>query len=408
MRVRENIVRELKNAQITHVSYVDKAANKRKFFLTKSAEQPTFQKEVKIFIKSDDAQKLVYGVVYEPDVEDAHEDFMKAEEIEKAAHQFMKDARNIDKQHDFEAGAGEVVESYIAPADFEIGEQTIAKGSWVIVTKASDDIWEQIQKGEITGYSMAGSAEVIQLKSANDAASGTDDMKGFFAMMKNFFSGKTTAIEKGDVKDEFERRTKQESFWRAWDSFSSVIRSWNWRTESYELITDTEQAKEAIQDLTDILNELLLSDDIAKALGKPPENLVAIEKAGKKISSSRLTALKTARDELDKVIKETDEGEEEVTKEEMQKMLTEVVEKATKPLASRLEELEKSQEADGSNEENEQEELQKMLVEAVQKAIQPIENRLENVEKARGLSQGVAVDSTEVKKNEKDFWNGAF
>ncbi|HFK1435665.1 TPA: hypothetical protein ACGXNJ_005859, partial [Bacillus cereus] len=39
-------VRELKNAKITHVSYVDKAANKKQFFLTKSADKrPTFQKQ---------------------------------------------------------------------------------------------------------------------------------------------------------------------------------------------------------------------------------------------------------------------------------------------------------------------------------------------------------------------------
>ena len=91
------MARELVNAQVTHVSYVDKGANQKRFFLTKSADEPTFQKEVKVFInKEDEAQKLVYGVVYEPDVEDSHKDFMTAAEIEKAAHGFLKDARNID------------------------------------------------------------------------------------------------------------------------------------------------------------------------------------------------------------------------------------------------------------------------------------------------------------------------
>ena len=61
-------------------------------------------------------------------MEDAHGDFMTAGEIGKAAHGFMKDARNIDKQHDFNSGVGEVFESYIAPADFTIGEETITKG----------------------------------------------------------------------------------------------------------------------------------------------------------------------------------------------------------------------------------------------------------------------------------------
>src|SRR5690606_15432934 len=128
--------RELKNANITHVSYVDKGANKKKFFLTKAEEKPVFEKQVRILTTADDEQKLVYGVVYEPDVEDSHGDFMTAAEIEKAAHGFMKDARNIDKQHNFEAGFGEVVESYVAPADITVGDETITKGSWVLVTKA--------------------------------------------------------------------------------------------------------------------------------------------------------------------------------------------------------------------------------------------------------------------------------
>lgn len=73
---------------------------------------------MKLFINEyEEEQQLVYGIVYEPDVENSHGDYMTAPSIEKAAHGFMKDARNIDKQHDFNAGVGEVVESYIAPAD---------------------------------------------------------------------------------------------------------------------------------------------------------------------------------------------------------------------------------------------------------------------------------------------------
>ncbi len=100
-------MRKLENVLVTHVSYVDKAANKKSFFLTKSAEdlKPNFETEVKLVTKSDDPQKLVYGVVYEPDVEDVHGDFMDAETIEKAAHGFMADYQQIDKQHDFTTNA---------------------------------------------------------------------------------------------------------------------------------------------------------------------------------------------------------------------------------------------------------------------------------------------------------------
>ncbi|MDN6420908.1 MAG: XkdF-like putative serine protease domain-containing protein, partial [Lactococcus lactis] len=157
-------MRKLENVKVTHVSYVDKAANKKQFFLTKSASEPTFETTVKLLTKSDDPQKLVYGVVYEPDVEDAHGDFMDAETIEKAAHGFMEEYQNIDKQHDFKTSAGKVVESYVAPSDMTVGDTAIAKGTWVLVTKATDELWESIQKGEFTGYSLAGTAEVEEVK----------------------------------------------------------------------------------------------------------------------------------------------------------------------------------------------------------------------------------------------------
>lgn len=85
--------RELINAKITHVSYVDKATNQKQFFFMKSEKQPDFQKEIKVIAKADDVQRLVYGIVYEPNVADAHGDFMTPEEIEKAAHGFLKDAK---------------------------------------------------------------------------------------------------------------------------------------------------------------------------------------------------------------------------------------------------------------------------------------------------------------------------
>lgn len=65
-----------------------------------------------------------------------------------------------------------MVESYVAPEDFEMNGETIKKGSWVLVTKASE-VWEQIKKDEITGYSMAGTAETSELKFWGKSLSGT-------------------------------------------------------------------------------------------------------------------------------------------------------------------------------------------------------------------------------------------
>lgn len=95
-----------------------------------------------------------------------------------------------------------MVESYIAPSDFEMGDEMIKKGSWVLVTKDSEAIWNQIQKGEITGYSIAGTADIG--KQEREPAS---DEKGLFSLLKNFFS-------KGEVKTDMTKAACVVSFGR--------------------------------------------------------------------------------------------------------------------------------------------------------------------------------------------------
>lgn len=167
--------REIKNLVVSHVSIVDKAANKRSFLLTKSEEQPNVSRDMNI-LKQDASQQIAYGVVYEPLVKDAHDDYMTADEIEKAAHIFLKDYRQIDKQHDFTSQVGDVIESYIAPADFELGGEQVTKGTWVMAVKVADEVWTGIQKGEYTGFSLAGMGEVIEK---------AEDTKSFLAKVKD-------------------------------------------------------------------------------------------------------------------------------------------------------------------------------------------------------------------------------
>ncbi|WP_271013955.1 XkdF-like putative serine protease domain-containing protein [Pseudomonas aeruginosa] len=309
--------RELINAKITHVSYVDKAANQKQFFFMKSEKQPDFQKEIKVIAKADDAQRLVYGIVYEPNVADAHGDYMTPEEIEKAAHGFLKDAREIDKQHDFQGGVGEVVESYIAPSDFEMGDEIIKKGSWVLVTKASDEIWEQIQKGEITGYSMAGTADIGKQEDHKPAS----DEKGLFSLLKNFF-----------LKNE-----------------------------------------------------------------KPAEE---VKKAGRKFSAANLTELKNARAAIDNLLSQAEEKEEEeVNKEDLQKMLEDTI----APVVKRLEDLEKGEgEQQPDPQENQPDEA---VAAAVEKALAPVVERVEALEKARPQGNGVGDQQQDLQKSET-VWGG--
>lgn len=318
--------RELKNVNVTHVSFVDKAANKKKFFLTKSADKsdPVFETTVRTITKADDPQKLVYGVVYEPDVKDAHDDFMTADEIEKAAHGFMQNYQQIDKQHDFEAGAGTVVQSYIAPCDLDVGE-TIAKGSWVLVTKATDEIWESIQKGEFTGYSLAGQVKVAEIEKA--------------------------------TQNIFNRNKLMRDVNSAMDSFRSAV----WRISDDYQLDDTEKIQEIQNEITELSN-LVGGFSITKSQEKGLINSIKSffntqkqedeEMKIEDITKAFTDALQPVNERLENLEKASADGTKEKTPEELaaekkkkeeadaSDAVAKAVEAATKPLIDRIEKME--------------------------------------------------------------------
>ena len=126
------------------------------------ASQGALVNKSKIF-KSDKMKQIVYGVVLEPDSVDYQDDYMTAQDIEDAAHQYLINSRTIGKQHE-EATNASVVESYIAPQDMSFkgqnGPQIVKKGSWVLGVKINDSQeWQKVLDGEYTGFSVGGRGE---------------------------------------------------------------------------------------------------------------------------------------------------------------------------------------------------------------------------------------------------------
>jgi hypothetical protein len=118
-------------------------------------------KEVPI-MKLDLHKKLVYGVVLEPDSVDAQEDVISADDIEAAAHHYLKTSRVVGSSHAKPINMAHPVESYIAPQDFQTeggqyGNQTIKKGSWVLGVKVEDpDEWNKVLNGDYQAFSVGG------------------------------------------------------------------------------------------------------------------------------------------------------------------------------------------------------------------------------------------------------------
>ncbi|WP_340394916.1 XkdF-like putative serine protease domain-containing protein [Paenibacillus sp. FSL E2-0177] len=403
---------KLKDAKITHLSLVDKGANGVPFAIIKAAGKNAIQKQVQI-AKVDESKHIVIGVVYQPDKPDAHDDQMDAEEIEKAAHLFMEKQHtyNIDKQHDLEADKGYVVESYIAPCDMEIGDQIIVKGSWVAGVKVTDDdAWDAIQKGEITGFSMWGVGKREEIEEEEEVSKG----------LLNRIAKALGLIEKGVVSDKYNKNRRDREFWAAQDALNSVLFRWGSWESGME--TDAEIIREALQDFVDIAQNVLIQDDIIKAIGTPPEQ---IAKAGKAISAGNLKHVDDAIAALNELKNKTapiDESEEEndLKAEDIAKAVTAAmapIAKQVEGLTAEIAVLKKEEGVDGEQPVGGSAPVttaeETAITDAIAKALEPLSQQMQTlaadvqlVKNSRGASaQG---DEEEISKSEGAVSFGRF
>jgi hypothetical protein len=115
--------------------------------------------------KSVDVEKQIFtAVVLRPNVPDAHGDIYDEETVEKACWQYNSVCRKANLQHLVQTDLAEPIESYIAPADFQLGEGTVLKGDWLMSMKIKDpEIWEMCKKGIFTGFSVGCKGKVEML-----------------------------------------------------------------------------------------------------------------------------------------------------------------------------------------------------------------------------------------------------
>ncbi len=114
-------------------------------------------------------ERFVLGIVLEPEVVDAQGDIYSAEEIRAAAHRFMEEFGGLGLMHRLAVNDQvKVLECYLAPVDFELAGARVRKGTWLLgVRVLSDELWQQVKDGELTGFSIGGSAR--RVPEASDA-----------------------------------------------------------------------------------------------------------------------------------------------------------------------------------------------------------------------------------------------
>lgn len=124
-------------------------------------ERGKFDKFVK-FVGIEKTEKnpehFVMGIVYEPDTKDSQDDWATEDEIRQAAYSFMESDQVYKINHDDNASI-HVLESFIAPVDYDVGDEHVKKGSWLLGSRVvAEDVWEKVETGVYKGYSMAGDA----------------------------------------------------------------------------------------------------------------------------------------------------------------------------------------------------------------------------------------------------------
>lgn len=111
------------------------------------------------FKKVDQEERIVVGVVYEPNVVDSQGDFMKASTICKMAHQWMIKYQKYKDSHKSDIDSDDicVIESFIAPITYAVGTEIVSVGSWVLATKIlNENLWKRVKDGELNAYSIGG------------------------------------------------------------------------------------------------------------------------------------------------------------------------------------------------------------------------------------------------------------
>jgi hypothetical protein len=122
--------------------------------------------------ESDDVveERLVMSLVLEPNdgndgaplKPDTQDDIYSADSVRKTAHGWMENYGAVDFMHNWKAIGKDgvrILESFVAPVDFELGGYSVIKGTWMLALRiANDDLWEAVKNGDIGAYSIGGTA----------------------------------------------------------------------------------------------------------------------------------------------------------------------------------------------------------------------------------------------------------
>ncbi len=162
----------LQDLQVTYVSGVEEPAQDSQWIMAKDADAAANADwgvtAPLVVRKADDGeQQKAWAPVLIPNETDKQGDVIPADEIEKAAHRFLAEFRNIDTDHDLLSGRGDPIESWTLKeaSTFTLpdgGEsREYPAGTWMLGVEFTDQAWQRVKSGDLTGFSIYGEAEEV-------------------------------------------------------------------------------------------------------------------------------------------------------------------------------------------------------------------------------------------------------
>lgn len=124
--------------------------------LKQDSEQVAFAK-----VEDRSESTFVLGPVLVPESIDKQGDIIAADEIEKAAHKFLREFSSIGQMHRMMLGSkAAVVESTILRSNVKVGDRKLKKGTWLLGVEVFDKaVRRAILGGQIKGFSIGGRGE---------------------------------------------------------------------------------------------------------------------------------------------------------------------------------------------------------------------------------------------------------
>lgn len=114
----------------------------------------------------DEVLKEAVFICYEPNVEDAHGEWMSKETVDRACRDFndhlskgsvvpnlfhMKGVDDVAEPTD----SFDIKQSWVTPTDCIIGETEVLEGTWLVKLKFTNDtLWDLFLDGEVSGVSI--------------------------------------------------------------------------------------------------------------------------------------------------------------------------------------------------------------------------------------------------------------